>query len=374
MTKNSSTRSTNSGGRGGGSGTTRVSGSQYGNRGSGGKPVSAQTKATSKTSTYTKGTNYSPADYVKAGYNQYRTTSDAIKYGGKAQPVRLASTGASPKTDRETVPTGSNRKPYMQNNYAAYRQPPSVPQYPDSKAASIENRVAQRVATGPKIKGISTEGRTVPSKPPVSPMAGQGLAWPGPTSPLAGRPSFPGYQGALTQLTMDVYNRGKPAIPAASPTGGGPPRAVASTPQAPGQKYNVLNSLLGNTNPSQEVRVVPEFVTRLPGAIGLIGSGINKIANLPGDGPGPAPGADFPSQVGGSGGGGLFGGGMAAHLGDLSQYKNSGAVSNPAASSKSSVASAVAPTSPAGLVNPQFLYPRYSQTWAGLPVGLYGRG
>lgn len=137
------------------------------------------------------------------------------------------------------------------------------------------------------------------------------------------------------------------------------PDPAGSPPMQPGQKYNVADSFTGNTNPAQERQPIPGWAEKIPGGIGMAASGLNWMANLPGDGPDRRISSNVQDRLPET----IWDGSKSS--GQLAQAPQmaTGAI-NPVAAAK---------TAPIGYSPQQYLYPQYTQGgWAPLPRGLYG--
>ena len=200
-----------------------------------------------------------------------------------------------------------------------------------------------------------------------SPMSGQGVPGFGGMSPFAGKFDVSGLRSAYDRFA--VANTVMPTGSNSETLGDnyqtgnlGPQSGPETMPDpvsgpSPAQRYNVAEAIFSNVNPAQERSPVPGFMEKIPGPIGAIAGGVNWLSNLPGDGAKGMFGGN------GSGGSGLWDGGGGG-IQDTKPTTATGAV-NPVAA---------AAAKPAGMVYPRFMYPEYTQGWAGLPRGFYGRG
>jgi hypothetical protein len=275
------------------------------------------------------------------------------KNTGPANPMARAMTGP-----QVSMGAGSTYR-VGDLTMGSLRQPKSITaSIGDDMASGIENRVAARLSQPKPLRGISTQGRNSTASPMISPMAGQGAPYPGPTSPVAGRAGFPAYQDRLKDTMMTNYNRGRE-----------PDIQMAGSPSSTGSP----SSLIGD---SEDSLVSPNTLGR--GAGGLIGSIVG----------GPVGGL-LGSKLGGFAvdkareyGHPLYGRNrgenqIAAEYDDpsLNVGLGRGGLIDPLTGKPSQGNSAVqsTPQPKSTIFRPRpNAYPEYYSSWAGLPKGLFG--
>jgi hypothetical protein len=318
------------------------------------------------------GIGLSAADRIMGGYRQYQQATVP-----KAQQnVRLISAWDKDQSRIPQSPLSPMKMAKSQDRLPQETTPGWVARYygpEDAAAGDIEARVASRVAASPgPLRGSSWQGRLAASMPTQSPMAGQGAPGFGPLSPFAAKydagklrsqydkfalGNTPGLFGSQLADTLGP-NYGTGYL---GPQSGPETRPDPTSGPAPSQKYNVADSFRGGVNPSQERSPVPSFLTNMPGPIGAIAGGVNWLSNLPGDGATN----QFARDVNDMRPGMMWDGGRGGSVQAAEAPKTATGAVNP-------LAAASAP--PVGMTYPKFMYPDYTQQWAGLPRGLYGRG
>jgi hypothetical protein len=356
-------------------------------------------------STAYKGTNLSSADRamaskggmgdamkLRAAVNSALPTIASIIAGGKTMKPRDMQDNVGEIGDYWTNPVATAKMQQTAWGGVNRAAKPYVESLGNDVADSIENRAAMRVAQGPgPLRGSSSVGRSPmispmagqgvsgasanrlgylaamrPASMPQSPMAGQGAPGFGPTSVFASRYNPANLRSSYDKFAMSNFNKGGlfgGSLAGADTLGpdygtgdigpqSGPETMPDPTAGQPTQKYNVADSFRYDVNPSQQRQPIPGFLERVPGLIGGVASGLNWLSNLPGDGPEGSPYR-------------MYGSGPDRQLNNPNDPQTATGAPNP-------VAAAKAP--PVGVQFPQFLYPEYTQAWAGLPRGLYGRG
>ena len=363
-------------GYGGGNTTAKTTGSNSSTaaKSTGGGSSFAQTRQgpqirpTGGVTRVNQGITLSSADYLKGGYGQYqqppsKTQMAAAKPSPMQQYLNMrqaVDTGAGNTLQRAmaapavSMQRNANYTPSL--SYGAQKPQKIMASLGDDMAASIEGRVAQRLANPGPLRGVSTQGRT----PMVSPMAGQGSPYPGPTSPVAGKAGFPAYQQRLQDTMMANYNRGQT-----------PPTQMAGMPQPTGAPPSRTSLISDDPSSLMSMNTVGRGVGGILGGIvggpvgGMLGQKLGGIAmdksqeyGHPLYGYGSGPQQERLSGFGGGGGDGR----IMPH--DVPPTSNSMVQSTPQQPQGPQGAQAFKP--------PRGMYPDYYSSWANLPRGLFG--
>ncbi len=352
-----------------------------------------------------KGTNLSAADLVRGGYGAYQSpalnkqkavaayTGPTHKVLSPLGPVSngLAGYEAFRKAIDQSGPRMSNIVAGDVAKYAvdgrslnpmgemfraavdrkATDAPTAIASYTPQKFKNKDtSRVAMTEPRGPALGGTYFAPQSRPTFaagnyfPPSGPSASQ--------KALAGlNKGIAGYVGGLANTGMfggsamagadtlgpdyDTGWKGPQSGPETMPDPTGGPV------MQPGQKYNVADSFTGNTNPAQERKPIPSWAEKIPGGLGMAASGLNWMSNLPGDGPDRRISNTLTDRIPET----IWDGNRSSSQLAMMQPQTATGAPNPVAA---------AAAKPVGMTYPKYLYPDYTQGWANLPKGPYGRG
>ena len=349
-----------------------------------------------------KGTKLSTADLVRGGYGLYQSPAVSKQkavaaYNGPTHkvlsPFGLATNGlAGYESFRKAIDQSGPRLSNIVNgDVAKYamdgrtlnpmgemfraavdRKPADAPMalasYSPQKfqgrvpEGKVQSRMAMAEPRGPASTGTYFAPQSRPTfaagnyfapQAPPRPTYAAGNYFP-PSGPTAGQQAIAGINKGISGYVSGLRDSGMFGGGMAEPTGGEPP-------MQPGQKYNVADSFTGNTNPAQERQPVPGFIEKIPGPIGGLASGLNWMANLPGDGPDRRLSNNLTDRIPET----IWDGNRSSSQLASMQPQTATGAPNPVAASA---------TAPVGMTYPKFLYPNYTQGWANLPKGPYGRG